>query len=106
MDAGYGANTHRHADLSALGLAYVAGILPHSTVWAAGQSRCVQRSGLAKAGRPPKLIRRNGKHRPVSVKALALNWPTIPSREGSAEPLIPVAHRDYNLSACRQKNGC
>ena len=36
MDAGYGANTQLRTDISALGLAYVAGILPNTTVWAPG----------------------------------------------------------------------
>ena len=34
MDAGYGYNTELRADITALGLTYVAGILPNTTVWA------------------------------------------------------------------------
>src|SRR5271169_1026015 len=58
-------------------------------------------------GRPPKLIRRDAKHRPISVKSLALGlpakaWRTIRWREGSADWLssrfarirVRVAHRD------------
>ena len=36
MDAGYGADTDLRADITALGIAYVAGILPNTTVWAPG----------------------------------------------------------------------
>jgi SRSO17 transposase len=113
MDAGYGANTQLRGDISALGLAYVAGILPNTTVWAPGMEPLRPKKWSGQ-GRPPKLIRRGGKHQPVSVKALALNlparaWRTITWREGSAEPLssrfarvrIRAAHRDYNLTQSR-----
>ena len=33
MDAGYGCNTDLRTSISALGLAYVAGILPNTSVW-------------------------------------------------------------------------
>ncbi len=36
MDAGYGCNTELRSSISALGLTYVAGILPNTTVWAPG----------------------------------------------------------------------
>src|SRR5579863_7847571 len=36
MDAGYGCNTSMRESLSALGLIYVAGILPNTSVWMAG----------------------------------------------------------------------
>ena len=65
-------------------------------------------------GRPPKLMRRDDKHRPISVKELAFGLPTaawrkIKWREGTAEPLssrfarvrVRVAHRDYNLTDSR-----
>jgi SRSO17 transposase len=38
MDAGYGANTDLRADIAALGLTYVGGILPNTTVWAPGMA--------------------------------------------------------------------
>ena len=37
MDAGYGSDTKLRTELTALGLAYVAGIQPHTTVWLRGQ---------------------------------------------------------------------
>ena len=113
MDAGYGANTQLRANISTLGLTYVAGILPSTTVWAPG-TEPLRAKNWSGHGRPPKLIRRDGKHRPVSVKELALNlpaktWRTITWREGSAEPLtsrfarvrVRAAHRDYNLTKSR-----
>jgi SRSO17 transposase len=113
MDAGYGANTQLRTDISTLGLAYVAGILPNTTVWAPG-TEPLRPKKWSGQGRRPKLIRRDRNHQPVSVKELALNlparaWRTIEWREGSAEPLtsrfarirVRVAHRDYNLSKSR-----
>jgi SRSO17 transposase len=113
MDAGYGANTDLRRDIAALGLSYVAGILPNTTVWAPG-TEPLRAKNWSGHGRPPKLIRRDGKHRPVSVKELALNlparaWRTITWRQGSAEPLtsrfarirVAAAHRDYNLTMSR-----
>ena len=70
-------------------------------------------------GRPPKLMRRDDKPRPISVKELALAlpkhaWRTITWREGSAEWLssrfarvrVRVAHRDYWLAEVGRRNGC
>jgi SRSO17 transposase len=113
MDAGYGVNTQLRTDISTLGLTYVAGIQPNTTVWAPGTEPLCPKKWSGQR-RPPKLMRREGKHRPVSVKALALNlparaWRTVTWREGSAEPLtsrfarirVRAAHRDYNLSKSR-----
>src|SRR3954452_24685758 len=76
--------------------------------------RCGRRDGHIAAvavvgrGRPPKLMRHDAEHRPVSVKTLALglpaaDWQTISWREGSAGALISrfarvrvrAAHHDY-----------
>ena len=115
MDAGYGANTDLRMNIAALGLTYVAGIQPNATVWAPGLSPLRPKTWSGR-GRPPKLIRRDRKHRPVSVKALALGlpakaWRTIAWREGSAEQLsgsfarirVRAAHRDYNLTKSRSE---
>ena len=113
MDAGYGCNTELRSSISALGLTYVAGILPNTTVWAPGMTPLHPKTWSGR-GRPPKLIRRDRNHRPTSVKELALGlpakaWRKIAWREGSAEQLssrfarlrIRVAHRDYNLTKSR-----
>jgi SRSO17 transposase len=106
LDAGYGNNSDLRADITALGLTYAAGILSTTTVWAQG-ARPLPAKPWSGRGRPPKLMRRDDKHRPASVKALALSlpkraWRTIEWREGAAEPLrsrfarlrVRAAHRD------------
>jgi SRSO17 transposase len=92
MDAGYGSNTRLREEIGALGLSYVAGIPPQTSVWPPGTAplRPLPWSGR---GRRPKLLRRDAEHHPVSVKALALglpaaSWQTISWREGSAGALI------------------
>jgi SRSO17 transposase len=112
-DAGYGADTDLRADIATLGLSYVAGIMPNTTVWAPGTGPLPAKNWSG-CGRPPKLIRRDANHRPISVKALARSlpkraWHTIEWREGTAERLssrfarvrIRVAHRDYQLTESR-----
>ncbi|MGC2517952.1 MAG: IS701 family transposase [Burkholderiales bacterium] len=113
MDAGYGADTDVRANITTLGLSYVAGIMPNTTVWAPGTGPLPPKKWSGQ-GRPPKLIRRDARHGPNSVKALALAlpanaWRTIKWREGSADWLssrfarlrVRVAHRDYNLTESR-----
>jgi len=107
MDAGYGADTALREGVDALGLTYVAGILPHTSVWAPGTAPLPPQAWSGR-GRRPKLIRRDAEHRPVSVKALALNlpaanWQMISWRKGTAGTLtsrfarvrVRAAHRDY-----------
>jgi SRSO17 transposase len=38
MDAGYGADTDLRATITTLGLSYVAGIMPNTSVWAPGKA--------------------------------------------------------------------
>jgi SRSO17 transposase len=115
MDAGYGCNTKLRTAISALALRYVAGILPNTSVWAPGTEPLPPKK-WAGCGRPPKLIRRDGRHRPLSVKELALGlpkraWRIIQWREGASEQLssrfarvrVRVAHRDYNLTDRRSE---
>ena len=84
--------------------------VPNATVWAPGTGPSPPKKWSGR-GRPPKLIRRDAKHRPSSVKALARDlpkraWRTIEWREGTAERLssrfalvrVRVAHRDYQLT--------
>ena len=106
MDAGYGTNTRLREEIGALGLSYVAGIPPQSSVWPPGTAPLPPLPWSGR-GRRPKLMRRDAEHRPVSVKALALglpaaSWQTISWREGSAGALtsrfarvrVRAAHRD------------
>ena len=113
MDTGYGADTDLRASITTVGLSYVAGIMPQTSVWAPGTGPLPAKKWSGQ-GRPPKLIRRDAKHRPISVKALARGlparaWRTIEWREGTAVRLssrfarvrVRVAHRDYWLAEPR-----
>jgi SRSO17 transposase len=113
MDAGYGNNSDLRADIAALELTYVAGIQSNTTVWAPGTGPLPTKKWSGR-GRPPKLLQRDAKHRPVSVKELALGlpkhaWRAIEWREGTAEPLssrfarvrVRVARRDFKLTESR-----
>src|SRR5246127_282890 len=71
MDAGYGTDTDLRGTITALGLSYVAGILPQTSVWAPGTGPRPPKTWSG-SGRPPKLLRRDSKHRPISVKKLAI----------------------------------
>jgi SRSO17 transposase len=106
MDAGYGNDTWLRAEITALGLRYVAGIGPNTSVWPSGTGPVAPQRGRG-SGRPPKLLRRDGQHQPISAKALALSlpaeaWRAITWREGSADWLssrfarqrVRPAHRD------------
>jgi SRSO17 transposase len=106
MDAGYGNNSDLRAEITALGLSYVVGIQSNTTVWADGTGPLPPKTWSGR-GRPPKRLRRDAKHWPVSVKELALSlpkraWRRIEWREGSAETLssrfarvrVHVARRD------------
>src|SRR5207344_2431448 len=75
MDAGYGCNTRLRTEVDALGLSYVAGILPNTSVWAPGTQPLPPKPWLGR-GRPAKLIGRDDAHRPVSVEKLVLGLPT------------------------------
>ena len=113
MDAGYGADTDLRTNITALGLSYVAGIMRQTSVWGPGAGPRPPKKWSGH-GRRPKLLRRDGKHRPISVKKLAFAlpseaWCKITWREASAEPLssrfarvrVRAAHRDYWLAESR-----
>ena len=91
MDAGFGGDTELRTSVTALGLHYVAGIQSHTTVWALGTGPRPPKKWSGH-GRPPKLMRRDDKHKPASVKELASAlpkraWRTIVWREATAEKL-------------------
>jgi len=113
MDAGYGCNTDLRTNVSALGLAYVAGILPNTSLWMPDTGPLPPKKWSGR-GQPPKRLRRDHKHQPTPVKQLALGlpkraWRKIKWREGSAEWLssrfarvrVRAAHRDYTLTDSR-----
>ena len=113
MDAGYGTDTTLRGSITELGLSYVAGILPQTSVWALGTGPRPPKKWSGN-GRPPKLLRRDSKRRPISAKKLAIGlpahaWHKITWREGTAERLssrfarvrVRPAHRDYWLAESR-----
>jgi SRSO17 transposase len=113
MDAGYGTDTRLREGISALGLSYVAGIQPQTSVWAPGTAP-LQPKQWSGRGRPPKLTRRDAAHQPVAAKALACAlpataWTTVAWRGGAAGLLtsrfarvrVRAAHRDYGRPEAR-----
>jgi SRSO17 transposase len=106
-DAGYGTDTGFRTELTKLELRYVVGIQSTLTVWEPGKGPKPAPRGRG-TGRPPKLLRRDSEHAPVSVKQLALSltaehWKTVTWRQGVKQKLrsrfaairIRPAHRDY-----------
>jgi SRSO17 transposase len=63
MDAGYGCNTNLRTGISALSLTYVAGILPHTTVWTPGTGPLPPKKWSGR-GQRPKRLRRDDEHKP------------------------------------------
>jgi SRSO17 transposase len=107
MDGAYGCDTELRAGIGALGMSYVAGIPSAITVWPPGHEPLPPKPYVGH-GRRPTRLRRDGTHRPVSVKTFALDlpkkaWRTIRWREGSNDWLrsrfarvrIRPAHDDY-----------
>jgi SRSO17 transposase len=107
-DAGYGVNGPFRAGLTELNLQYVVGVQSSMTVWAPGTAPLPAKSWQGN-GRPPKLLRRDDQHKPVSLKALALAlpraaWKNITWREGAKRNLrsrfaamrVRPASRDYD----------
>jgi SRSO17 transposase len=114
LDAGYGNNTALRDGITALEMPYAVGISATTTVWAPGTAPLPAKQRRSGRGRPAKRLRRDRKHRPLSVKALALRqpksaWQTITWREGTAAPLssrfarlrVRPAHRDEKLTEPR-----
>jgi SRSO17 transposase len=106
-DAGYGNDSQFRAQLTEWKLPYTAGIQSSVTVWKPGEQPAPAPKGKG-IGRPPRLLQRDSKHQPVTVKGLALSLPpdafkTISWRTGVKEDLksrfaalrVRPAHRDY-----------
>ena len=89
-DAAYGNDSQFRAQLTQWDLTYVVGIQSGMTVWKPGEqpAPAVKRNAI---GRPPKLLRRDRKHKPVAVKDLALSlpkhaWAEVGWRQGVRHP--------------------
>jgi SRSO17 transposase len=105
-DAGYGDETAFRTGVGDLGLRYVLGIRPGTSVWPPGRAP-LPPGPWSGRGRPPTRLRRSPEHQPVPVKDLALGlperaWRTVSWREGSRAELssrfaavrVRPAHRD------------
>jgi SRSO17 transposase len=114
-DAAYGDETKFREQLSVLGLLYVVGVRGHTTVWRPGETPLPAKPGSG-LGRPPKLLRRDKKHQPVSVQQVALSlsakdWRAVSWRQGTKQKLrsrfaalrVRPAHRDYWRSEPRDE---
>src|SRR5206468_6996257 len=66
-DAGYGVVTAFREALTAQAIPYVVGIRTETTVWAPGRAP-LPPPKYRGHGRPPTLIRRTGRHRPLSLR--------------------------------------
>src|SRR3954449_12209461 len=110
-DAGHGDETDFRVGVSDLGLPYVLGIRPGTSVWPPGRAP-LPPAPWSGRGRPPTRLRRDPEHRPVSVKDLALSlppraWRSVTWREGSRTDLtsrfaavrVRPTHRDTLRSA-------
>src|SRR5215472_1566144 len=106
-DAAYGNDTRFRDGITDLDLMYVLGIQSSVSVWPPGKEPLPKQKWKG-IGRPPTLLRRNGRHRPLPARELALSlpnstWKTVSWREGTRKPLhsrfaavrIRPAHRDY-----------
>lgn len=87
MDPAYGCDGKLRGGISELGLSYVAGILPTTTVWRPGEAPLPPIAWSGR-GRRPTRLHRDATHRPVSVKPLALElpadaWQQVKWRDGS-----------------------
>jgi SRSO17 transposase len=106
-DAAYGTDNGFRGGIRELNLQYVVGVQSSMTVWEPGVEPLPAKPWSGK-GRPPRLLRRDAQHQPVSVKQLALalpapRWKDVGWREGKARKLrsrfaavrVRPAHRDY-----------
>ena len=117
-DAGYGVDTDFRDGITALGLFYVVGVQSTTSLWPPGVTPLPPKKWSGN-GRPPSLIRRDDKRKPVSAKELAINlparaWRRVTWREGSNASLgsrfaavrVRPAHRDYNRTTPRPEEWC
>src|SRR3954464_12041883 len=90
-DAGYGSDTDFRDGVTALGLAYVAGILGTTGLWPPGAGPLPAASWSGR-GRAPERLRRGPEHQPLAAGELAAGlpagaWRTVAWREGTAGEL-------------------
>lgn len=114
-DAAYGNDNGFRDGLHELGLEYAVGVQSSTSVWPPSIAPLPPKVRSA-TGRPPKLLRRDARHQPLSVKELALCLSTrdlrrVSWREGTRGTMhsrfaalrVRVAHRDYWRSQPREE---
>ena len=112
-DAGDGNDTPFRDGVTALSLRYVLGVTSSTTVWKVGEGPLAKKPWSGR-GQPPKRLRRDPDHPPVSVLGLAPSlpkkaWKNVTWREGTQHPLrsrfalrrVRPAHRDEKRPAPR-----
>jgi len=105
-DPGYGDETGFRLGVAELGLRYMLGVRPGTSVWPPGPAPLLPAPGPGR-GRPPTWLRRDVEHQPVTLKALAVRlparaWRGVTWREDSQTELasrfaavrVRPAHRD------------
>lgn len=105
-DAGYGNDTQFREGVTGLSLRYVLGVSSSTTVWKPGEGPLPKKPWSGR-GQPPKRLRRDADHQPVSVLVLARSlpqraWKNVTWRQGTKHPLrsrfallrVRPAHRD------------
>ena len=113
-DAGYGTAMEFRQGLTDRGLPYVVGIQSTATLWPPGKMPLPPAPRKPEGGRPPTLLRRDARHRPLDALAIARGlpkeaWEGVSWREGTkgllasrfARLRVRVAHRDYNRRSLR-----
>jgi SRSO17 transposase len=111
-DVGYGTDTKFRSELTKLDMTYVVGIQSTTSVWKPGEEPKPAPARKGNTGRPRKLLQRDAKHHPISVKELALllpakTWKQVTWRQGVKQKLqsrfaalrVRPAHCDYWRSA-------
>ena len=114
-DAAYGNDNGFRDGLHELGLEYAVGVQSSTSVWPPGFAALPPKP-RSTTGRPPKLLRRDERHQPLSVKELALclsssDLRRVSWREGTRGTMhsrfaalrVRVAHRDYWRSQPREE---
>ena len=111
-DAGYGNGSDFRDELTKMRLQYAVGVLSTTRVWPEGHEP-LEPKPWGGRGRPPKRLRRDEKHQPVTVKDLAIEhkdrFRHVTWREGTKGKLsgrflalrVRSAHLDYTLSEAR-----
>jgi len=112
-DAGYGTDTAFREALTTMGFTYIVGVTGAVSLWPKGLEPLSPKPKSG-PGRPPKLLRRDEAHQPLSAKELAFQLPSrrfrsVTWREGTNRALssrfaairVRCASRDYWQSTLR-----